>query len=161
MFRGNGGVTFARCHLPCVPGSRLRGRDTGVAWEAGSGRGTRRPDWLAICLWDRADVWVEQASSIRFLFHFFSPFLFVCPSLRMSVRVCKLPCVIWCVFYSVQRLTLRLTRVPWGLIVSHMEQVNREQVHVIMRGCLVIHVQQADRQGQFDDGESLFHVSRT
>lgn len=51
--------TQSRCQLLCEPGCRFRGG----AGKAESGRGTRRPDWLTICLWDRADVWVHRATS--------------------------------------------------------------------------------------------------
>lgn len=55
--------TRSRCQLPCVPGCRFRGGAGKAAWKVKSGQRHQGPDWLTICLWNQADVWVHWATS--------------------------------------------------------------------------------------------------
>lgn len=151
FFQGSSSVTFARFHLSYVPGCRFRGGAVGVAWKAGSNRGTRRSDWLTICLWDWTDVWVERPISICFQVHFLSlcVYIFCCECNCVHMSVCIFfVCALQCACFL--RFTPWLTQVPVGLIVFHMEWVNREQVLVIMKSCLVSSTYGINRESQCD-----------
>lgn len=127
------------CKVPPVMCTRMQvlGRGRRVALEVEGGRGTSQPDWLTICLWDRADVWVEQAICASW-FNISPLCLYVCccDCLHVYTGAHHLVCVpqracVW-------RYTLWLALIPWGLVVVHMEWVSREQVHIIIKSCLVI-----------------------